>query len=352
MKIVSIIGARPQFIKLAPLSKKIRENFHEVIIHTGQHYNNNMSGLFFDHLDLPAADYNLGVGSASHGRQTASMLEGISDILLKESPAAVIVFGDTNSTLAGALAAAKLHIPVIHVEAGLRSFNRAMPEEINRVVVDHVSDYLFAPTETAVKNLKRENLADRAYLTGDIMVDALAGSLEHARARPSPLEALGAEPGHYYLLTLHRPSNVDDQGQAARLLSELSRLEERVIFPVHPRTMKMIENNSIKVAANISLIEPLGHLDFIVLQDQAMKIITDSGGIQKEAYLLGRPCITLRTETEWVETVEAGWNLLLDPNRPDLAGPIAAFEPTGKAPQYYGENVAEKMTEIIVTVLA
>ncbi len=351
MIITSIVGARPQFVKLAPLSSKIRESYKEIIIHTGQHYNTYMSGSFFKDLAIPIADYNLGVGSGKHGKQTASILGGIEDVLLKEAPDCVIVFGDTNSTLAGVIAASKLHIPIIHIEAGLRSFNRKMPEEINRVVADHVSDYLFVPTQTAMENLEQEGLGSRAYLTGDIMVDALKSNLEKAKTRSAILAQLGVEPEKYYLLTLHRPYNVDDKDNIEKLLDELSFLEAPVVFPVHPRTDRIIKKYSTHVADNLKLIDPVGYLEFICLQYNANKIITDSGGIQKEAYLLGKPCITLRPETEWLETVDSGWNMLLDPATRGIAEIISSFFPDRGQPDIFGNNVAEKMVKIVTEKL-
>jgi UDP-GlcNAc3NAcA epimerase len=352
LKIVSIVGARPQFVKLAPLSRKLRESFNEIIIHTGQHYDDNMSAAFFSDLNIPPADYNLGVGSGSHGEQTAAILKGLSEILAIQKPAAVIVFGDTNTTLAGALAATKLHIPVIHIEAGLRSFNRAMPEEINRVATDHISDYLFAPTEAAMNNLAAENLLGRATLTGDIMVDALFSGKEQALKRTDQLKRIGVEPGRYYLLTLHRPYNVDQGQELSAILAELAKLDHPLVFPVHPRTVATVKQQAIKIDPQIKLIDPVGYLDFIALQNYAAKIITDSGGVQKEAYLLGKPCITLRPETEWVETVKVGWNLLLNPTTPKLAEMIAAFNPIGTAPPVFGSDVAEKMAEKIISLLS
>ena len=361
MKIISIVGARPQFIKLAPLSKVLRKHHTEVIVHTGQHFDKEMSDSFFTDLNIPEPDYNLGINGSLHGEQTGKMLIVLEGVILKEKPTLIIVFGDTNTTLAGALAGSKLHIPVVHVEAGLRSFNKQMPEEINRIIVDHTSEYLFVPTHTAMQNLNNENLGSRAYLTGDIMVDALQNAAERAR-NSTILEDLTLKVNDYYLLTLHRPYNVDDPEKLLNVLTVLSKLSKKVIFPVHPRTKKILENpayvplNNIGTSAgrqSIKLIKPVGYLDFIKLQSHAHKIITDSGGIQKEAYILKKPCITLRSETEWVETVEAGWNLLLNPDtEEDIVVQIETFEPAGVYDNIFGEDVAERMGEIIDRVVA
>ena len=349
MKIISVVGARPQFIKLAPLSRALRRQHIEVIAHTGQHFDINMSASFFKDLNIPEPEYNLGVHGNLHGEQTGRMLIALEKVFLKENPGLIIVFGDTNTTLAGALSAAKMHIPVVHVEAGLRSFNRQMPEEINRILTDHTSDYLFAPTQNAMRNLKEENLASKAHLTGDIMVDALRDALQEAR-KSTALEKFGLRNDEYYLLTLHRPYNVDDPQKLSKILQDLSSLSKPVLFPVHPRTRKIIENNSITQSTNrsIKLIQPLSYIDMIQLQTNASAIITDSGGIQKEAYILRKPCITLRPETEWIETVEAGWNLLVDPGTEcDIARQIENFKPSARYENIFGENVSEKMAEII-----
>jgi UDP-N-acetylglucosamine 2-epimerase len=272
-------------------------------------------------------------------------------MLKRERPDCVIVFGDTNSTLAGALAAVKLHIPVIHIEAGLRSFNRTMPEEINRVVADHTADYLFAPTTTAMSNLKKEGLADRSYLTGDIMADVLLENRERAEILSQAAKRYIPDGEPYYLLTLHRPYNVDKPRQLQHILNIISGNCHRIIFPVHPRTGSVITDHKIEVPANITIIEPLGYLDFIYLQSHAEKIITDSGGIQKEAYILKKPCVTLRPETEWLETVESGWNLLLNPASDIGPDVIAQFTPPSEHPAIFGENVAEKMVAVIGEVL-
>lgn len=271
-------------------------------------------------------------------------------MVLREKPSLLIIFGDTNSTLAGALVATKLNIPVVHVEAGLRSFNKTMPEETNRVVADHVSDYLFAPTQTAMNNLKDENLAKKSYFTGDIMVDSHALAVNKSEGRDfSP--AINIDQKNYYLLTLHRPYNVDNPSILKSIFKELSMLDKQILFPVHPRTRKIIEENTIEIPSNLKMLKPVGYLDFVKLQVNAHKIITDSGGIQKEAYILKKPCITLRSETEWVETVDAGWNLLINPCRESgYAQKIINFRPPNIYPQLYGKNVASGMSEIIFSI--
>ena len=351
MKIISIVGARPQFIKLAPISKELRKQYNEKIIHTGQHFNREMSKLFFEQLEIPAPDYNLEISGGNHGEQTGKMLIKIEKVLKKEKPVLVLVFGDTNSTLAGSLAAAKLGITTVHIEAGLRSFNRSMPEEINRIVSDHTSDHLFAPTSIAVKNLINEGLSKKTYFTGDIMVDSLTGNLEKAKSVSRILNEINLNNLSYYLLTLHRPYNVDIPSNLFNILQRLADLDEKIIFPVHPRTMQIIKESKLKISKNISLQKPLGYLDFILLELNAKKIITDSGGIQKEAYILRRSCITLRTETEWIETVKSGWNLLLNPNKLNISD-ILKFKPPKSHPSLFGKNVSKKMVKIIDKIIA
>lgn len=343
MKITSIVGARPQFVKLAPLSRRLQESHDEIIVHTGQHYADEMSAAFFRDLSISPPDYNLGIGSGSHGVQTGKMLIELEAVLNTEKPELVIVFGDTNSTFAGALVSAKLHIPVVHIEAGLRSYNRMMPEEINRVGTDHIADYLFAPTQTAMDNLNSEGLGEISRLTGDIMVDTLKDNLKNALGKSEILNKLELEGGSYYLLTLHRPYNVDDPAMLNRILSALEETNIPVVFPVHPRTKKVIEEHGISQGESIVAIEPQGYLDFIVLESNANKIITDSGGIQKEAYILKKPCITLRPETEWVETVQDGWNVLVNPVEDDIAGNVLNFNPSGKQSDVFGRDVADTM---------
>ncbi len=348
MKIISVIGARPQFVKLGPLSRALRRAGHrEVIVHTGQHYDAAMSDQIFADLDIPDPDYNLDVRSGPHGAQTGTMLAALEAVFVDEQPALVVVFGDTNTTLAAALAAAKLHQKVLHIEAGLRSFNRAMPEEINRVLTDHCSDYLFAPTDTAVENLAREGLAHRTYRVGDIMVDSLMDRLAVARERSDIVERTGVEDGAYYLLTLHRPYNVDDPQRLGAILGALGSLGAPVVFPAHPRTRAVLERHDLAVPETFHLLEPQGFLDFVRLEDGAAKILTDSGGVQKEAYILGKPCVTLRPETEWVETVKAGWNTLADPEADGFAGLVASFQPDGAQPDLFGQDVAEEMVRCL-----
>ncbi len=346
MKVISIVGARPQFIKLGPFSKEMRKIAKEIIIHTGQHYDEKMSSLLFRDLEIPEPDYNLNIGSANHGEQTGKMLGSIESILLKEKPEFVIVFGDTNSTLAGSLAAAKMGIPSVHIEAGLRSFNRSMPEEINRIVADHTADYLFAPTLTAMQNLVNEGLSTRSFQTGDIMVDALTNNLEKAKIKSFIESDLNLQKD-FFLLTLHRPYNVDSAKNLQLIFGKLALLNKEIIFPVHPRTKYIITNNSILLPPCIKLIDPLGYLDFIKLQYLSEKIITDSGGIQKEAYLLQKPCITIRPETEWVETIEAGWNILADYKSKNFVEKILSFKPLGTPNPVFGDKVAFKMVNLI-----
>lgn len=347
MKIISIVGARPQFIKLAPLSRKLREQFEEKIIHTGQHFDQEMSNLFFKELEIPEPNYNLGISGGNHGKQTGKMLIALEEIILKEKPGLVIVFGDTNSTLAGSLVATKLGIKTVHIEAGLRSFNRSMPEELNRIVADHTCDYLFAPTLTSMKNLKAENLIKESYLTGDIMVDSVKSALEKIE-KIKKSNTNQDDYKKYYLLTLHRPYNVDNSKNLSSIFNELGKLSQRVVFPVHPRTSNIIESNYLLIPDNFTIIKPVGYIDFISLQLNSIKIITDSGGIQKEAYILRKPCITLRSETEWIETVDAGWNLLINPiNTNNYHYKIESFNPDDNYLPIFGNDVAEIMNGLI-----
>jgi len=345
MKIISIVGARPQFVKLAPLSRQIRKRHDEIIMHTGQHYDHEMSDIFFKQLDIPLPSINLDVGSSSHGAQTGSMLAGIEYEINRIKPDVVLSFGDTNSTLAACLAASKLHVPSVHIEAGLRSFNRNMPEEINRIVADHTADHLFASTSLAIKNLKREGLEERSVLTGDIMVD----TFYYVKNKFSEEGAIDTD---YLLMTLHRPYNVDDINNLKDLFSKLKNVSHKIIFPSHPRTLKMLCDHNMSIPENIEIIEPQGYVDFQFLLRNAKKVITDSGGLQKEAYIAGKPCITLRPETEWVETVDAGWNILLDIQDLLLVSKIVNFNPSSVQPNLYGTEVAKKMVQEIENLCA
>jgi UDP-GlcNAc3NAcA epimerase len=351
MKIVSVVGARPQFVKCAAVSREIRRVHCEVLVHTGQHYDPEMSDIFFEELRIPKPDYDLGVGSGTHGKQTGETLAKIEEVLLRERPELVLVYGDTNSTLAGALAASKLHIPVAHVEAGLRSFDRTMPEEINRVVTDHISDLLFCPTRTAVDHLADEGITRGVHLTGDVMVDALRFNLGIAEQKSRIREKLSLEKNGYLVMTVHRPGNTDSMNNMRTILGAVRDIAMPVVFPVHPRTKKQLQEFGLReqLPDNLVITEPLGYLDMLRLMSQAQRILTDSGGVQKEAYMLGIPCITLRENTEWVETLEGGWNVLVgaDPVKIShaLQPPVSQLPVQGNL---FGEgDAAEKITKLI-----
>ncbi len=317
MKIATIVGARPQFIKAAVVSWAFREHrtaVREVLVHTGQHYDANMSDVFFDELDIPRPDYHLGIGGGTHGQNTGRMIEVIEGVLLQEKPDWALVYGDTDSTLAGALAAVKLHIPVAHVEAGLRSFNRRMPEEINRILTDHAANRLFTPTDTATRNLANEGISgEKVQQVGDVMYDAALYYGQRAEQRSRILAALGLESKRYILTTLHRAENTDDSGRMRHILAGFAESLQPIVWPLHPRTRKRLAEFDLVVPDNVRVIDPVGYLDMVMLEKHAVLIATDSGGVQKEAYFHRVPCITLREETEWVELVEAGANRLVDP---------------------------------------
>lgn len=346
MKIFSIVGARPQFIKLAPLSKALSYNHEEFIVHTGQHYDYLMSEKIFDDLAIRKPDIHLESGAGSHAKQTGEMMIKLEEAMILKKPDIVIVFGDTNSTLAGVIAASKLNIPVVHIEAGLRSYNKNMPEEINRITADHLSKYLFVPTRNAVKILKDEGLAENTFFTGDIMVDTMKDNIGIGLKKSNIISELQLNKESYHLLTLHRNYNVDDATILENILGQLGELQHLIIFPIHPRTRKMLIS-SFTIPRNIRVIEPLGYLDFIVLENFADKIITDSGGIQKEAYILRKPCVTLRTETEWTETVEEKWNLLVNPRDNRISEKIVAFKPPDNQDEIFGKDVTQKMVKIL-----
>jgi UDP-GlcNAc3NAcA epimerase len=307
--IVTIVGARPQFIKAAVVSRVIREtdDIKEIIVHTGQHYDENMSDIFFDELDIPKPNYNLAIGSGSHGMNTGRMIEAIETVLETVKPSLIMVYGDTNTTLAGAIAASKMHIPIAHVEAGLRSFNRRMPEEINRVLTDHVSSLLFTPSETAVQNLATEGIkGEKVINVGDVMFDAARYYAALSEKRSNILEELNLQTGDYFLLTMHRQENTDIQERLLGIFEGLKDSTCPIVWPIHPRTAKMLKSFDIKVPEVIQMIDPVGYLDMVMLEKKAKLIVTDSGGVQKEAYYHGIPSITLRDETEWVELVSLG----------------------------------------------
>lgn len=392
MKICTIIGARPQFIKAAAVSRAIaahnhqtlnveHRTLHEVIIHTGQHYDAGMSDVFFRELEIPEPKHNLAIGSGLHGKQTGDMLTAIEKVLLEEKPDWVLIYGDTNSTLAGALAAAKLHIPIAHVEAGLRSFNRRMPEEINRIVADQLSTLLFCPSQIAVDNLLAEGipfplnverktsdveqsspLTPRVVIAGDVMADALQFAAEKVATRPTSraadqsdiLSRLGLKPQGYFLATLHRAENTDNLERLKNIMEALSELawQKPVILPLHPRTKKILARtlNAKPAVSNaepfsrLTLLDPVGYFDIIALEKSARVILTDSGGMQKEAYWLKVPCVTMRDETEWVETVEAGWNILTGADRNRIIEAVRSFKPPAAHPLLYGDGqAAEKI---------
>ncbi|NQV14938.1 UDP-N-acetylglucosamine 2-epimerase (non-hydrolyzing) [bacterium] len=312
MKVVTIIGARPQFVKASVVSHALRNAGHtEILVNTGQHYDDNMAKIFFEEMAIPQPDYNLGVGSGTHAAQTAAALIGIEQIIIKEKPDYVIVYGDTNATIAGALAAAKLHVKIVHIEAGLRSYNREMPEEINRIVTDVLSDLLFVPTQVAAENLKKEGISKGVHIVGDVMVDALLNYTKIAEQKSTILDQLNLIKGEFLLMTIHRPSNADHDERLLTILDQVSKGNIPVIFPVHPRSKSRVELLINRISGDIRIIEPVGYLDMMMLEKYSRMIITDSGGVQKEAYLHQTHCLTVRNETEWVETVEDGWNILV-----------------------------------------
>jgi len=357
LRITTILGARPQFIKAAAVSRVLAAHgLAETLVHTGQHYDDNMSDQFFRELGLPAPAHHLGIGSGPHGRQTGRMLEAVEAALLADRPALVLVYGDTNSTLAGALAAAKLHVPVAHVEAGLRSFNRAMPEEVNRIMADHLADLLFAPTRAAAANLQREGIGEgKVHLVGDVMYDVALHFSRRAESESRVLERLGLEPGGYLLATVHRAENTDDPRRLRAIVAGLQAVAADcpVVLPLHPRTRAALEREGLAGGAGLLLTDPVGYLDMARLERHARLVATDSGGVQKEAFFHGVPCATLRDETEWVELVEAGWNRLLPPVdagavATGLRAVLAAGPPPGPRPELYGTgDAAERIAAVL-----
>lgn len=330
MKIASVVGVRPQFVKASVVSRELRKSNKECLIHTGQHYDYEMNKIFFEELGIPEPDYYLGVGSGSHGQQTGEMLRKLEEVLMVEKPDLVLTYGDTNSTLAGALAASKLGIKNAHIESGLRSFDKSMPEEINRILTDHCSDILFCPTQNAVNNLEEEGITKNVYLTGDVMVDSLLLNKEIAEAKSSLLNDLNLKTRDYIVVTIHRASNTDNFENLRNIIEALRELNENIIFPIHPRTEKLLKNYNLydSLPSSVTLVKPLGFLDFIKLMNHAKMILTDSGGVQKEAYILKVPCVTLRENTEWIETIKDGWNVLVGSNKEKIIKTVNGFMPS------------------------
>ena len=343
MKIVTVIGNRPQFVKAAAVSRLLREAHDEVIVHTGQHHDDELSAIFFEELQVPRPEHQLHIAGGTNTEQTARMLAAIGPLLASEAPDVVLVYGDTNSTVAGGLAAAQAQIPVVHVEAGMRSFDRRMPEELNRVLTDHLSDLLLVPSETALKNLERESVAGEVVLVGDVMVDVSTMFQPRAQAQTRPLRDAGVEPGAFVLCTAHRAGNVDDPDRLRRLVDIILAVEEPLVLPLHPRTGARLDAagwlDELAAAEHVRLAPPLGYMAFTSLLTNARRVLTDSGGVQKEAYFAGVPCVTLRDTTEWVETIETGWNVLVDLDR-SAALTALHTEPPAERPQLYGDGHA------------
>ncbi|MXQ52833.1 non-hydrolyzing UDP-N-acetylglucosamine 2-epimerase [Shimazuella alba] len=350
MKVVTVVGARPQFIKAAPVSRALRAEGKEILVHTGQHYDKSMSDVFFEELEIPIPEYHLHVGSLSHGAQTGEMLRKVEEVLLAEKPDALLVYGDTNSTIAGALAAAKLHIPVAHVEAGLRSFNRRMPEEVNRVMTDHISKWLFCPTGTAVNHLAKEGITDGVHVVGDVMLDAFNYNTQLAEGKAHVLRDLPVQAKSYVLITLHRAENTDDPNRLKAIVNAINQLPIPAILPLHPRTVSKLKESGLSITNdNVHVINPVGYLDMIQLEFQAKLILTDSGGVQKEAFFAQVPCITMRDETEWTETVSYGANKLVGANTDLILQAVSEFKVDfSNIPSVFGDGrTAEKLVEII-----
>jgi UDP-N-acetylglucosamine 2-epimerase len=351
VKILSVVGNRPQFVKSGPVSLALARRAHEVVLHTGQHYDRELSEVFFDELGLAPPAYRLEAGSGSHAEQTARMLPGLEAAMLAETPHAVLVYGDTNSTLAGALAAAKIGVPVAHVEAGLRSFDRTMPEELNRMIVDRISTLLFCPSELAARNLATEGITDGVHVVGDVMLDAILRLTRLARERSRALTEARVEAGRYLLLTLHRPANTEP-ASLGRIAAALGRLGEPVVFPAHPRSAAAIGAHGIELPANVRLLPPAGYLDFAALASQARVVLTDSGGVQKEAYWYGVPCVTLRTTTEWTETIEAGWNRLVGDDPELIVRAVVEAHPPAERPPLYGNgDAAQRIADTLLATM-
>jgi UDP-GlcNAc3NAcA epimerase len=348
MKIATVLGARPQFIKAAPVSRVLRQRHTELLIHTGQHYDPQLSAVFFQELGLPEPDVSLRVGSVSHGAQTGRMLEQLEAVLQDVRPDAVLVYGDTNSTLAGALAAAKLAIPIVHVEAGLRSFSPHMPEEINRVLTDRLSARCCCPSVVAQENLAREGMTEGVHVVGDVMLDALTDAVARVTDGRVGASALGAVPPGFLLVTVHRAANTDDHSRLRAIVAALDAVAVPIVWPMHPRTRHALAAAAIVLPRHVHMTAPLGYFDLVAALHAARTVVTDSGGLQKEAYWLGVPCVTLRSETEWPETVASGWNCLVDADTEQIIHGIRAAHPSATARDAYGApGAAERVVEIV-----
>lgn len=348
MRILTVVGARPQFIKAAPVSHALRQSHTEYLVHTGQHYDNDMSDIFFEELALPKPDVNLGIGALSNVEQVAHMMLKLKPIVCEQQPDYILIYGDTNSTLAGALVGRALNVPVAHVEAGLRSYNRTMPEENNRVLADHISTLLFCPTDAAQHNLQREGITEGVHVVGDVMIDALLQN--RVKTRDDILRANDLNAREYFLATVHRPANTDSPDNLKSIFSAFAAFDFPVVIPAHPRLRKALEQSDVHVPANVRIIPPVGYLDMLSLSASARLILTDSGGLQKEAYALRVPCVTMRTETEWTETVEAGWNRVVGADDAAItAGVDAALRDTPEEhPDFYGDGSAsQKIIDIL-----
>jgi UDP-N-acetylglucosamine 2-epimerase (non-hydrolysing) len=354
MKVLSVVGARPQFVKAFPVSRALRARGEEVLVHTGQHYDTELSDVFFTELGIPEPDYHLGVGSGSHAVQTARVMERLDPIVADEAPDALLVYGDTNSTVAAGLVGAKRDTAVVHVEAGLRSFDREMPEEVNRIVTDHVADLLLSPTDRGAENLAREGLGDRVVVTGDVMYDALLWARDRASDATTVLADHDLTPGEYVLATVHRARNTDDPARLSAILDGLAAVPGPVVLPVHPRTESALREHGLwdRARSALQVVDPVGYLPFVRLLDGARRVATDSGGVQKEAFFLDTPCVTLREETEWVETVEAGWNELVGADSEAITTALTRDWPLGEKPHPYGDgDAASVVAEAVAAYL-
>lgn len=350
MKVMTVVGARPEFIQTAPVTKAIRKRHTEILVHTGQHYDENMSAVFFSDLGIPEPEIHLEVGSGSHAQMTGQIMAKIEAAILSEKPDWVLVFGDTNSTIGAALAATKIHYRVAHIEAGLRSYDRKMPEEINRVMTDHLSTLLFPPTQAAVENLKKEGIHNGVHLVGDVRVDVVTDTVPRARLQQAKwLSETGLKAGEAFALaTIHRASNTDDRARLDEIVSAFNTLTIPVVLPVHPRLRKMLGEFGLTFSENVRTIEPVGFVDMVALLDACQIVVTDSGGLQKEAYMLRRPCVTVRDTTEWVETVHSGWNRLTEPAAFKAAVAEALQPPPSTHPDFYGApGVCERIVDAL-----